>query len=183
MTREQLDKWIVILSKFNAALNWMASTRERRTLIVNALLKDIGDVLQINVENNTEGLSKAIQFQAGIPEAANSRLMAYSPVELDNPEKVPFCEIEYLVTYASRKYDILKMIVEGEGRIIPTYQEEPLTEAQCAGLSAKGKNIPLIRGQVRPIRLNPPTGGTNYTFRRANREQELFYWIPVRYLP
>lgn len=183
LTREQLDKWLDILSKFNAAMSRVLSSQQQRASIVNALLQDISGVLQYTVPNNQTELGKFLQFQGGLPAAANSKLMQYSPVELASGAKIPPCEVDYLVQYASRKYEILKLIVEGDGRYLPVYQEGRWPEGQCPGLSAKGKNIPYINGQIQPGRLNPPTGGTDYSFLRRLANKGAIYWIPVRYLP
>jgi hypothetical protein len=185
LTREQLDKWLDILSKFNAAMNRMVSGSEARNLIVNALLQDLSNILQYTVPNSPTELGKFLQFQGGIPDAANSRLMQYTSVELASSAKVPPCEVDYIIQYASRKYEILKMILEGDGRIVPVYQEGRWPDGACPGLSPKGKNIPNITGQIQPRRLNdPPTGGTDYTFlRRLGPDIPAVYWIPIRYLP
>jgi hypothetical protein len=183
LTRDQLDRWLEILGKFNAAMSRVLSSQQERARIVNALLQDIGDVLQYTIPNNQTELGKFLQFQGGLPAAANSKLMQYSPVELASSTKIPPCEVDYLVQYASRKYEILKLIVEGEGRYLPVYQESRWPDGACPGISAKGKNIPNISGQIQPGRLNPPTGGTDYTFLRRLPNRGAIYWIPVRYLP
>jgi hypothetical protein len=179
MSRDQLDKWLTILARFDAAMRRAISSSQTRGLIINALLQDIGDVLQIDVPNTPTEIGKLLQFQGGIPAAASSKLMQYTPIDLN---RVPPCEIDYLVHYASRKHAILKIIVEGDGRQMPNYQEERWPDGQCPGLTDKGKNIPWIKSEVRPQRLNNPTAGTNYTFLRR-RGQDTVYWIPVRFLP
>jgi hypothetical protein len=182
LTAPQLQKWLDILSKFTRAMDDLAASDVVRNLIVNALLKDLGDILQLIIPNSREELGKFIQFQRGIPHAANSKLMRYSPEELMDSRKVPPCEIDRLVHYASRKHAILKMILEGSGRIIPDYQEDRWQSTSCPNLSEKGKDIPEIKGDIKPVRLNPPEGGTNYTFLRTIGGSS-FYWVPVRYLP
>jgi hypothetical protein len=182
LTRAQLEQWLRILGIFNEAMQRTMAQREARTQVVNALLQDLGGVLQYTVPNGQEELRKFIQFQGGIPDAANSKLMQYSPAELVSSQKVPPCEIDYLIQYGSRKYAILKMILEGDGKVLPIYTEGRWRDGECPGISEKGKNIPNITSEIRPFRLNPPTGGTNYTYLRR-RGNDTIFWIPVRYLP
>lgn len=182
LTREQLEKWLRILSIFTASMQRAMSQTEARREIVNALLNDLSSVLQYIVPNSREELGKFLQFQGGIPDAANSKLMQYSPAELSSSTMVRPCEIDYLIHYASQKHAILKMILEGDGRILPVYSEGRWPDGECPGLTAKGKNVPKIGSDIRPFRLNPPTGGTNYSFLRR-RGNDTIFWVPVRYLP
>jgi hypothetical protein len=180
LTREQLISWLTVLGRFNARTRTMASGSESRQLIANALARDISEVLQIDVPSSGMELAKLFQFQAGIPDAANSKLMQYT---IDELARVPPCEIDFIVHYASRKRSILEVILNNEGRVVPVYEETTWPEGTCPGLSAKGKKIPQIKGEINQRRLNdPPTGGTNYTFLRR-RGEDIVFWIPVRYLP
>lgn len=182
LRKEQLEQWLGILSRFKAALSRSTPEREVRILIVNALLKDLGDIVQQTIPTNQTELGKFMQFKGGIPYAANSKLMQYSPVELMDPTKVSPCEIDNIVTYASRKHTILEMIYSNNGRTVPDYQED--RPSGTCPLSDKGKNIPSIKGDIRPVRLNRPEGGTNYSLLRSlGSSGEIVYWIPVRYLP
>lgn len=179
---EDIDKWVRILEKFKGAMEVMLTARTQRALVINALLHDVGTILHIDVPNTREELGKFLQFQAGLPHAASSTLLQYSPYDLKDRQKVPLCEIEFLIHYASRKHDVLKIVKQGAGRVMPTFGESEFPERQCPRMSDKGKKIPFIKGVVRPRRLNDRRGETNFTFLRSRGGQQ-FYWLPVRYLP
>jgi len=62
------------------------------------------------------------------------------------------------------------------------FNEEKWPEGDCPNLSEKGKNIPMIRGDVKPRPINAGSRQTNYSlmYRKGNTS---FFWIPVEYLP
>jgi hypothetical protein len=182
LTKDQLQNWLQILSTFKSGMRRFTREQQVRELIVNALLQDLGTIVQLTIPDTPTEIGKFLQFKGGIPHAANSKLMQYTPEELRSMTKVPPCEIEHLVQYASRKHTMLEMIVNNSGRTVPDYTEERAPAGSCP-LSEKGKNIPEIKSDIRPVRLNEQQGGTNYTLQRSSSAGEIVYWIPLRYLP
>jgi hypothetical protein len=181
ISRDQLERLIKTLDVFKTFAG-RTHGQASRDLLVNTLLTSLGSMLQIDFQNDQVPLKKQIQFAAGLPHGAQSILMQYSPGELQDPAKVPACEIDYLAQYGAKKHDILNIVFESNGKMLAGFDEMKWPEGSCPNLSDKGKNVPFIAGVVRPIALNSGQDETNRTIMRKIKNDFLF-WIPVRYLP
>ena len=111
-----------------------------------------------------------------------SKFLAYSDEELGDASKVPLCEIVYLQQYLARKYEILSIVQDGDGKIRPVFTEARRPEAICPNMSDKGRNLPFIEDLVRPLRLNPPDQQASYSIMHRG-EDSLFFWLPINYFP
>jgi hypothetical protein len=180
LSRDQLDRWLKILNLFKSFGSNVAGAAGRAQL-VNTMYSSIGSLVQIDMQNDGVSLANKLQFAAGLPNSGRSRLMQYSDSDLTNVNLVPACEIENLKQYSIKKYDLLNVVFSNEGKLRPVFTETTWPEGACP-MSPKGKNVPFIDGDVRPQPINPPGQQTNYTMmhRRGN---DLFFWLPVNYLP
>jgi hypothetical protein len=180
LSRDQLDRWLKILNLFKSFGTNVAGAAGRAQL-VNTMYSSIGSLVQIDMQNDGVSLANKLQFAAGLPNSGRSRLMQYSDSDLTNVNLVPACEIENLKQYSIKKYDLLNVVFSNEGKTRPVFTETTWPEGACP-MSPKGKNVPFIDGDVRPQPINPPGQQTNYTMmhRRGN---DLFFWLPVNYLP
>lgn len=181
LSKDQLDKWLKILYQFKGFSSNVAGQNGRDAL-VNALWSAVGSIVVVDMQNDGVSLADRLQFAAGLPAAGRSHLMQYSDSDLRNTNLVPACEIENLKQYAAKKYEVLNIPFGTDGKSKPIFVQAPWPEDVACPMSAKGKAVPFIDGDVRPQNLNRAGQQTNYSLmhRRAN---ESFFWLPVDNLP
>jgi hypothetical protein len=181
LSKDQLNSWIKILNEYKSFSSSVAGQRGRESL-VNALWSAIGTIVVVDMQNDGVSLADRLQFAAGLPAAGHSHLMQYSDSDLRNTNLVPACEIENLKQYAAKKYEVLNIPYGTDGRSKPVFVQAPWPDDAACPMSAKGKAVPFIDGDVRPQNLNRAGQQTSYSLmhRRAN---ESFFWLPVDDLP
>jgi hypothetical protein len=178
LSREQIGKWLKILDVFK---NLGRPSDDRPKLIASALA-DLSAALQIKFEYSAAPLNKVTQFAAGLPGAMQSRLLQYTPAELSDSAKVPNCEIDHLAQYAAKKYDILSIIYQTEGKYYGRFTGRPWVDTGCPTPSQKGRIVPSIEGVVQPTSLGLDAENANYSVRYRMSNDE-FYWIALHDLP
>lgn len=177
LSRQQLEDWHQILAKFQTFWSQLRSGESSRRYLVNTLMQSIGSVLKLVIDDSGKSIG---EFLRGLPHGAQSKLMAYTPDELRREDLTKQCEIQHLVNYASKKADIIQILLDGDK--LPEFKEGPLPPSACPTLTAKGQAVPHLAGAPTPRALNPPDANTdyNFSFRKGN---DRYYWIRVDYLP
>lgn len=181
LSKDQLDRWLKVLDKFKSFSSSIAGQRARDEL-VNTLWSAIGTIAVVDMQNDGVPLSDRLQFAAGLPAAGHSHLMQYSDVDLRNTNVVPACEIENLKQYAAKKYEVLNIPFGTDGKSKAIFVQAEWPQGGACPMSAKGKAVPFIDGDVRPQLLNRAGQQTNY-FMMHKRGNESFFWLPLDYLP
>src|SRR5262249_39973877 len=178
LTREQIGKWRRLLEAFKDAGVGVQGQLGRKKL-VDALMTEIGNVLQYDIPNSDEILSR---FARGLPNSSRSKLMQYSDTELRSTTQVPTCEFGYLTQYASKMFDVLDIVYGSNGRYLADILEGQSPPGNCVNISDKGKRIPFIKS-AQPHSLNTVGQPTDYKVLYGSGGNEEFFWIPVNYLP
>jgi hypothetical protein len=180
LSQRQLDDWREVLGKFKTFWSSLRADERSRKQLVNTLMESIGSVLKLDIDDRGGSIGTFAQLVGGLPHGAMSKLMAYTPAELRDENLIKLCEIQHLVVYASKKSDIIQIVLDGDKLAI--FNEETLPTSACPTLSAKGKAVPHLPGAPRPRALNAPDANTDYSFsfRKGN---DRYYWIPLGYLP
>jgi hypothetical protein len=180
LSQSQLDNWREILGKFKAGWAQLRTGDSSRNQIINTLVESIGSVLKLNIDDSGKTLGEFAQLSGGLPQGGASKLMAYAPEELRDAHRVEMCEIQHLANYATKKADVIQIIMDGDK--MAEFKEEALPASACPTLTAKGKAVPYIQGAPRGRPLNKADENTNYSisFRKGN---DRYFWVPVGYLP
>ncbi|HXI06891.1 MAG TPA: hypothetical protein VNJ49_11235 [Bradyrhizobium sp.] len=179
MSKDQLEKWQKILYLYKN-LSGNVAGRAGREQLINTMLAALATIIQVDMQNDGVKLSDKLQFGAGLPASGRSPLMQYSDSDLMDPNNVPTCEIDNLKSYAIKKYDVLDIPLKSDGKSRSNFIEALWPEGGCA-MSAKGKAVPFVDGDVRPYNLNR-SGQTNFSMMHK-RGNDSFFWLPVNYLP
>ncbi len=180
LSRNQLDHWRELLGKFKEFWAQMRTGKSSRDQLVGTLVESIGSVIKTEIDDRGRSMGDIAQFVGGLPHGSRSKLMAYTPAELRDQDRVKECEIQHLVNYGSKKSDIIQIVLEGDK--LATFTEETLPTTACPSLTPKGKQVAYMPGAPRPRSLNPaePAGTYSITFRKGN---DVYYWVPLGYLP
>lgn len=180
LSQRQLENWREILGKFKTFWSTLRSGERSRAQVVNALTESIGSVLRLNIDDSGKNIGEFVQLVGGLPNGAASKLMAYTPAELRSESAIDRCEVQHLVDYASKKADIIQIILDGDK--LATFTTEVLPISACPSLTAKGKAVPHLPSLPIPRPLNNADANTNYSF-SFTKGNDRYYWIPVEYLP
>jgi hypothetical protein len=180
LSQRQLENWREILGKFKTFWSTLRSGDRPRAQVVNTLTESIGSVLRLNIDDSGKNIGELVQFVGGLPNGAASKLMAYTPAELRSETLVDRCEIQHLVDYASKKADIIQIVLDGDK--LATFTPEVLPVSACPSLTAKGKAVPRLPALPTPRPLNSADANTNYSF-SFTKGNDRYFWIPVEYLP
>lgn len=158
--------------------NWFPPSQRSREEIVMTMLETIGSRVRISIDDSGLNLQQFLGMKGGIPFAALSPLMAYTPEELRNIALVPACEVDHILAYAKKKLRILQITDSGDQTI--TFPEQGLKPEDCLGATVKGQSLKLP-GDYRVVPLNAPGQRMySYKFRKGNAT---FYWLKNTYLP
>ncbi|KAJ8135595.1 hypothetical protein OY671_011192 [Metschnikowia pulcherrima] len=144
------------------------------------MLAALATIIQVDMQNDGVKSSDKSQFGAGLPASGRSPSMQYSDSDSMDPNNVPTCEIDNSKSYAIKKYDVLDIPVKSDGKSRSNFIEALWPEGGCA-MSAKGKAVPFVDGDVRPYNLNR-SGQTNFSMMHK-RGNDSFFWSPVNYSP
>jgi hypothetical protein len=179
LSRDQVDHWLRILNVFKTSPPLGMGARNA---LVSNWQAGISDVMQVPLGTSALPIGAVAQLAGGLPNSARSKLMQYPDGMLRNTTQVPDCEIEYLKQYASKRYDMLNIVHQSDGRVRPIFGQAQAPAGACPNLSQLGRNIPFIDGAVTPELLNRPSEQTSYSMMHP-RSGVQFFWIPVNYLP
>lgn len=171
-------------------LNWQTILRplrevdmkgaDRRRSLVTALVSSLENTLhEPPFQETGESFAEYVRRAGGLPMRSLSPLLAYSPDEILNPDRVPACEIDFLTLWARRSGEMLSVAYDGRFRPVWQHTNPGIPPEVCPGASPKARALPFIASAIDRKPLGPDD---SYNYSTAFRKATV-YWIPQDFLP
>ncbi|MCP4548453.1 MAG: VWA domain-containing protein [bacterium] len=178
MRSTDIDKWLGLLRPLSEIAGTSTKQKEQfATALRDKLQQLLGPppILEGDVP-----LGEFLRRRSGLPIRDLSPLLQYSLRELANLDA---CELNRLISFARATREIL-LRVSGNPEYKVLFKRQEYPANSCAGISSKGRNIPLLV-LLPPEPFDVQSGNREprtYRYDRAFRG-ETRYWLPKEFLP
>ena len=183
MTTDNLSDWISFLDFFNSDYS---AGRRGRAHLVETMIERIRGITNQPLENlrsrrdpsKPMRIGEILQLHGRLPWGFDSPSLAYTISELKT--EIPDCEIEILKNNARQRREMLRSAMND---ILTYFGERPYIPSQCPNISAKGRRIKMIIPPLIKRALDAGAAGRHDKTLKFIIRQQVYYWIPARYIP
>jgi hypothetical protein len=161
----------------------------KRSRLLGAMLAQATQLARQDESYSQQRVDEILRKGANLPVRENSPLLQYDSAEINNPDRVPACEIDAIVDWV--KYVDRMLVVAGAGTTRPRFDAQELApdrlcpgqtfnDKNCPGLSAKGREIPRI---VRDFSIDALDSTNPEVSMQKKIGGRVYYHLPMCYLP
>ena len=189
-TSDSLGKYINILAALKEIRGEQDASMKRQKLV-----KDLAKILEAVIKKPTYvdcqdapdhvcTVAEYMSRYGHLPVRSKSPLLRYRISDLNDPKKVPDCEITALLRWIDHSHELLT-VVQGNRRPVWIPQVNP-TECRRMDKTLVNNDIPFISpGSIHGELFKDSAGNVDYDMLYSHKLEDKLdlYWIPEEFLP